>query len=81
MSTAKSAPTDTNGAWAPTRPTSSKNRGPSPTDTTTRGKFPYPSEGTFPIAAPAGGYLWDRAREAGVSYRSYGEFIDNGKHP
>jgi YVTN family beta-propeller protein len=37
-------------------------------------KFPYPSEGAFAIAAPAHGYLWDRAREAGVSYRSYGEF-------
>jgi YVTN family beta-propeller protein len=37
-------------------------------------KFPYPSEGAFPIATPAHGYLWDRAREAGVSYRSYGEF-------
>jgi hypothetical protein len=41
------------------------------------GKFPYPSEGTFPIATPAGGYLWDRAQEAGVTYRSYGEFISN----
>ena len=41
------------------------------------GKFPYPSEGNFPIAAPAGGYLWDRAREAGVTYRSYGEFVHN----
>jgi DNA-binding beta-propeller fold protein YncE len=39
-------------------------------------KFPYPAEGYFPIAAPAGGYLWDRAREAGVSYRVYGEFVD-----
>jgi YVTN family beta-propeller protein len=39
-------------------------------------KFPYPAEGYFPIAYPAGGYLWDRAREAGVSYRSYGEFVD-----
>ena len=39
-------------------------------------KFPYPAEGYFPIASPAGGYLWDRAREAGVSYRSYGEFVD-----
>ena len=38
-------------------------------------KFPYPAEGYFPIAAPAGGYLWDRAAEAGVSYRSYGEFV------
>jgi len=42
-------------------------------------KFSYPAEGNFPIATPAGGYLWDRAREAGVSYRSYGEFIANGK--
>jgi YVTN family beta-propeller protein len=42
-------------------------------------KFPYPSEGHFEIARPAGGYLWDRAREAGVSYRSYGEFVRNGK--
>ncbi len=39
-------------------------------------KFPYPAEGKFSIASPAGGYLWDRAREAGVSYRSYGEFVD-----
>jgi YVTN family beta-propeller protein len=38
-------------------------------------KFPYPAEGFFPVAFPAGGYLWDRAREAGVSYRSYGEFV------
>lgn len=40
----------------------------------------YPSEGSFDsIARPAGGYLWDRAKEAGVSYRSYGEWIENGK--
>jgi YVTN family beta-propeller protein len=45
------------------------------------GKFPYPSEGNFPIASPAGGYLWDRARAAGVSYRSYGEFVSNGRTP
>jgi YVTN family beta-propeller protein len=44
-------------------------------------KYPYPAEGNFPIAFPAGGYLWDRAKEAGVSYRSYGEFISNGKTP
>ncbi|HTG45918.1 MAG TPA: beta-propeller fold lactonase family protein [Verrucomicrobiae bacterium] len=44
-------------------------------------KYPYPSEGNFPIATPAGGYLWDRAKEAGVTYRSYGEFIQNGKTP
>ncbi len=41
------------------------------------GKFPYPAEGTFPVAAPAGGYIWDRAAEANVSYRSYGEFTTN----
>lgn len=44
-------------------------------------KYTYPAEGNFPIATPAGGYLWDRAREAGVSYRSYGEFVNNGKTP
>ncbi|MFM1746449.1 MAG: hypothetical protein RLZZ188_115 [Verrucomicrobiota bacterium] len=37
-------------------------------------KYDYPSEGAYPIATPAGGYLWDRAAAAGVSYRSYGEF-------
>ena len=42
-------------------------------------KFPYPSEGDFPIAAPAGGYIWDRAKDAGVSYFSFGEFVYNGK--
>ena len=44
-------------------------------------KYPYPAEGVFSIAAPAGGYLWDRANEAGVSYRSYGEFVSNGAKP
>ncbi len=39
-------------------------------------KYPYPAEGNFPIATPAGGYLWDRAKAAGVSYRSYGEFVE-----
>jgi DNA-binding beta-propeller fold protein YncE len=42
-------------------------------------KFPYPSEGHFPIARPASGYIWDRAQEAGVSYFSLGEFVYNGK--
>jgi DNA-binding beta-propeller fold protein YncE len=42
----------------------------------------YPSEGNFdPIARPAGGYLWDRCAEAGVSYRSYGEWVEEGKKP
>jgi DNA-binding beta-propeller fold protein YncE len=45
------------------------------------GKFPYPSEGNFAIAAPAEGYIWDRAKQAGVSYCSYGEFVANGRTP
>jgi DNA-binding beta-propeller fold protein YncE len=40
----------------------------------------YPSEGEYAwIATPAGGYLWDRAAEAGVSYRSYGEWVETNK--
>ena len=46
-----------------------------------RNKFPYPSEGAFDAARPAGGYLWDRAIAAGVSFRSYGEWVTNGKTP
>lgn len=46
-----------------------------------RGKVPYPSEGKFAVAMPASGYLWDRAREADVSCRSYGEFAENGRTP
>ena len=41
----------------------------------------YPSEGSLEIATPAGGYIWDRCLEAGVTYRSYGEFVDNGPTP
>jgi len=41
------------------------------------GKFPYPAEGKFPVAYPSAGYLWDRAQAAGVTYRSYGEFVSN----
>ncbi len=40
----------------------------------------YPSEGMFDeISRPAGGYIWDRCADAKVSYRSYGEWITNGK--
>lgn len=46
-----------------------------------KGKFTYPSEGEYPIAFPSGGYIWDRCKEAGVSYRSYGEFVDNPAQP
>jgi DNA-binding beta-propeller fold protein YncE len=41
-------------------------------------RIPYPSEGALEIARPFGGYLWDRAAEKGITYRSYGEFIRNG---
>jgi len=48
-----------------------------------KGKITYPSEGEAKgtIGFPAGGYIWDRCREAGVSYRSYGEFVINGATP
>jgi YVTN family beta-propeller protein len=43
-------------------------------------RVPYPSEGAHDEAArPAGGYLWDKAAAKGVSYRSYGEFVANGR--
>jgi hypothetical protein len=45
-------------------------------------KLTYPGEGNVDgIARPAGGYIWDRCAEAGLSYRSYGEWIENGKTP
>ncbi len=44
-----------------------------------RKKFDYPSEGRYPVAFPANGYLWNRAAEAGVSYRSYGEFCRSAR--
>lgn len=45
------------------------------------GKFLYPSEGKFMVAYPSSGYLWDHAKAAGISYRSYGEFVENAKNP
>lgn len=45
-------------------------------------RVPYPAEAAFlSMATPAGGYLWDRAKAKGVSYRSYGEFVRNGRTP
>ncbi|MFO0805242.1 MAG: alkaline phosphatase family protein [Gemmataceae bacterium] len=45
-----------------------------------RKTFGYPSEGHMDaIARPAGGYLWSRCIEAKVSYRTYGEWVTNGK--
>ena len=45
-----------------------------------RSRFGYPAEGGMDyVARPSGGYIWDRCAEAKVSYRSYGEWIANGK--
>jgi DNA-binding beta-propeller fold protein YncE len=40
----------------------------------------YAAEGHVDdIARPPSGYLWDRCAEAGVSYFSFGEWVNNGK--
>jgi YVTN family beta-propeller protein len=39
----------------------------------------YDFEGTNELSRPASGYLWDLCRKKGISYRSYGEFVENGK--
>jgi YVTN family beta-propeller protein len=39
----------------------------------------YDGEGTRKIGDPKDGYIWDYCKRAGVSYRSYGEFAENGK--
>ncbi|MCU7548308.1 bifunctional YncE family protein/alkaline phosphatase family protein [Chitinophagaceae bacterium LB-8] len=39
----------------------------------------YPGEGKKEIANPKKGFIWDYAKRAGVSYRTYGEFVDDGK--
>ena len=45
-------------------------------------RAPYPAQGAIDeVARPAGGYIWDKAAEKGVSYRSYGEWVANGKTP
>lgn len=38
----------------------------------------YDYEGTRAIAFPRDGFIWDYCKRAGVSYRSYGEFVSNG---
>ncbi|MDW8104461.1 MAG: beta-propeller fold lactonase family protein [Armatimonadota bacterium] len=35
----------------------------------------YDYEGTNPLSRPDAGYIWDACKRAGVSYRSYGEFV------
>ncbi len=45
-------------------------------------RVPYPSEGNLlEIARPSGGYIWDKAAAKGLTYRSYGEFIENAPTP
>jgi len=39
----------------------------------------YPGEGREEIANPKRGFIWDYCRRGGISYRSYGEFVDEGK--
>lgn len=39
----------------------------------------YDYEGTRPVAYPAKGFIWNYCRRAGISYRSYGEFVHDGK--
>jgi hypothetical protein len=39
----------------------------------------YPGEGKREVANPKRGFIWDFAKRAGVSYRTYGEFADDGK--
>lgn len=36
----------------------------------------YPAEGVVAMAAPSSGYIWDLCKRAGISFRSYGEFVD-----
>jgi len=44
-------------------------------------KLGYTSEGSYRIAEPSSGYIWDRCQEAGVTFRSYGEFVSNPTAP
>lgn len=39
----------------------------------------YPGEGQREVANPKKGFIWDYCKRAGVSYRTYGEFADDGK--
>lgn len=46
-----------------------------------RKKIGYTSEGGYEIAAPSSGYIWDKCAKSGVSYFSFGEFIQNPTQP
>jgi hypothetical protein len=45
-----------------------------PTNYSRRGRT-YDYEGSKKISRPTKGYIWDHCKAAGVSYRSYGEFV------
>ncbi len=38
----------------------------------------YKSEGADPVDDGDAGHIWNRAKEAGITYRSYGEWVDDG---
>jgi YVTN family beta-propeller protein len=38
----------------------------------------YDFDGHRPVANPTNGFIWDYCARAGVSFRNYGEFMDNG---
>jgi hypothetical protein len=39
----------------------------------------YPGEGKREVANPKKGFIWDYCKRAGITYRTYGEFADEGK--
>jgi YVTN family beta-propeller protein len=41
----------------------------------------YDYQGGSPVAAPSAGYIWDNCRRHGVSFRSYGEFVEERGWP
>ncbi|HWC65018.1 MAG TPA: alkaline phosphatase family protein, partial [Thermoanaerobaculia bacterium] len=41
----------------------------------------YDYDGSNPLGRPRGGYIWDAAAKAGISYRSYGWFVDTASDP
>ncbi|MBS1946504.1 MAG: bifunctional YncE family protein/alkaline phosphatase family protein [Bacteroidetes bacterium] len=38
----------------------------------------YDFDGGAPVANPTKGFIWDYCNRAGISFRNYGEFMDNG---
>ena len=44
-------------------------------------RAPYDYQGQDSTSRPPGGYLWDAAQKAGVSFRLYGEWTENPQDP